>query len=57
MKIKRVENTTTVPTHITESTDREETKKRQGQAERMARGKAKWNTNGRRIDTDKGGDK
>ena len=53
MKIKRVENTTTVPTHITESTDREETKKREGQAERMAQGKAKWGLNGKRTDGQK----
>ena len=57
MKIRRVENTTTVPTHYTESTDRQETEKRRGEAERMAKGKARWGLNGRRTDTDKGDDK
>ena len=57
MKIKKVENTTTVPTHVTESTDPGKTRERQGQASRMAKGKARWGLNGRRTDTDKGGDK
>ncbi len=57
MKIKKVENTTTVPTHYTESTDRQETEKRRGEAERMAKGQARWNTSGKRTDTDKGGGK
>ena len=55
MKIRRVENTTTVPTHYTESTDRQETEKRRGEAERMAKGQARWSTSGKR--TDKGGGK
>ena len=56
MKIKKVENTTTVPTHVTESTDPGKTRERQGQASRMAQGKAKWGLNGRRVDTGKKGE-
>ena len=55
MKTQKIVKPQEVTTHYTPSTDREKTRERQGQAERMARGQAKWGLNGRR--TDKGDDK
>ena len=50
MKIQKNTKQQEVAIHTTPSTDPEETKARQGRAERMAAGKAKWDLNGRRID-------
>ena len=53
MKIQKNIKPQEVVSHVTPSTDREETKKREGQAERMAQGKAKWGLNGKRTDGQK----
>ena len=50
MKTQKITKSQEVAIHTTSSTDPEETKARQGRAERMAAGKAKWDLNGRRID-------
>ena len=55
MKIQKNTKQQEVTSHYTESTDRQETEKRRGEAERMAKGQARWSTSGKR--TDKGGDK
>jgi len=57
MKIQKNIKPQEVVSHVTPSTDPEETRKREGQARRMATGQARWNTSGKRTDTDKGGDK
>ena len=50
LKIQKNTKPQDVVSHVTESTDREETKKRQGEARRMAEGRPKWSLSGRRID-------
>ena len=52
MKIQKNIKPQEVVSHVTPSTDPEETRKREGQARRMAEGRPRWNTNGRRIDKD-----
>ena len=55
MKTQKISKLQEVAIHTTPSTDPEKTRERQGQAERMAKGQAKWSLSGKR--TDKGGQK
>lgn len=50
MKIQKNIKPQEVVSHVTPSTDPEKTRERQGQAERMAKGQAKWSLSGKRTD-------
>ncbi len=50
MKTQKISKSQEVAIHVTPSTDSKETRKREGQAERMARGEARWGLNGKRTD-------
>jgi hypothetical protein len=50
MKTQKISKLQEVATHTTPSTDPEKTRERQGQAERMAKGQAKWSLSGKRTD-------
>ena len=50
MKTQKISKSQEVAIHTTSSTDPGKTRERQGQAERMARGEARWGLNGKRTD-------
>ncbi len=52
-KVGKIEKKQTVTVSTTPSTDPKETREREGRAERLAKGEARWDTSGKR--TDKGG--
>ena len=52
MKIQKNIKPQEVVSHVTPSTDPEETRAREDRARRMAEGRPRWNTSGRRVDKD-----
>lgn len=52
MKTQKISKSQEVAIHTTPSTDPKETRERENRARRMAEGRPRWSTSGRRVDKD-----